>query len=171
MIWTAETPIAFYRLVTMPFNVSGERDPQTFEFQKHFLKLLILSHRFLMTIPELCYTGPVYRGINLSNYNIERLHDQLHNYESRFASGVVKDYTAPVSFAFNSDKVRRQAKPNRTFDQSTVFASPSYALFNLLFDRSMPITLIIVFPFAGQNHKRSAFHHSRREGSPADQGY
>ena len=133
LIYSAETPIAFYRLVTMPFNISGKRDPRAFKFQKHYLKLLILSHRFLMTIPELCYYGPVYRGLDISKNEV--LQKQFDEYKSCFAHGVVKKYPAPTSTSFNDEKVSRQAK--RTFHQSTVFANPSYALFNLLFVRSM----------------------------------
>ena len=114
LIWTAETPIAFYRLVTMPFNISGKRDPQAFKFQKRYMKLLILSHRFLMTIPELCYTGPVYRGLDISKSVV--LQKQFDDYKNCFAHGVVKKYPAPTSTSFNDEKVRRQAKPNRFFD-------------------------------------------------------
>ena len=108
LIYSAETPISFYKLVTMPFNTSGKRDPHAFKFQKHFLKLLILSHRFLMTIPELCFQGPVYRGLNIKNVVLQK---QFDEYTSCFARGVIKNYPAPTSASFNDKKVRRQAKP------------------------------------------------------------
>ena len=112
LIWTAETPIAFYRLVTMPFNVSGKRDPKAFKFQKHYLKLLILSHRFLMTIPELVFTGTVYRGLDIKNVVLQK---QFDNYKSSFSDGVVKKYPAPSSTSFNDGKVQEGSKNPKSY--------------------------------------------------------
>ena len=62
-----------------------------------------------MTIPELCFEGPVYRGLDISNNKV--LQKQFDDYKSCFARGVVKSYPAPSSTSFNDQKVCRQANP------------------------------------------------------------
>ena len=89
-----------------------------------------------MTIPELNFYGAIYRGLDISKN--KKMQKQFDDYKTCFACGVVKNYPAPSSTSFNDEKVRRQAKPPSVAPLiNTIFASPSYTLFNLLFVRSM----------------------------------
>ena len=92
------------KLLMPPFHAKGDRDPEAFEYQKHFLKLLNLSYRLLMSIEELVYNGPVYRGLSVGNNSFMK--DKFDNYTKAYKLGVIISLPAPTSSSFNEIKAK-----------------------------------------------------------------
>ena len=104
ILYSAEKPIPFYKLINTPFNASGKRDPLSFKRQEHYIRLLILSQRLLMSIEELVYNGPVYRGLSVGNNSFMK--DKFDNYTKAYKLGVIISLPAPTSSSFNEIKAK-----------------------------------------------------------------
>eukprot|EP00292_Cryptomonas_paramecium_P004737 CAMPEP_0113706876 /NCGR_PEP_ID=MMETSP0038_2-20120614/28025_1 /TAXON_ID=2898 /ORGANISM="Cryptomonas paramecium" /LENGTH=510 /DNA_ID=CAMNT_0000632231 /DNA_START=116 /DNA_END=1644 /DNA_ORIENTATION=- /assembly_acc=CAM_ASM_000170 len=99
ILYTMESPVPFYAVLTFPLNVQGVRKLSALTHHLPLLKLLTVAWRCLVIVPVYRFEGVAYRGVSIEGN--PALQEKHANFTRDFAVGKRITFAAPTSTTTN----------------------------------------------------------------------